>query len=192
MLLVMDPAPRSAPATNRRSIMRKVGIFALGAVLAAGAIAVAAEHGMHGRSGMHAMGGTHEMHMRHGGPGMMGGADRHLEWLSDELELTAEQQNAAKALHKGVRDEVEAIFDQQRDIHEAIGDMLDSANPDPAALGQKMIEGHALHAKMEAIHDKLRSEFKVLLTPEQQKKFEAIESDRMKMRHGPMGDRGEE
>jgi Spy/CpxP family protein refolding chaperone len=175
-------------------MMRKVGIFALGAVLAAGAIAMAAEHGMrgmHGTSGMHAMGDTHEMHMRHGGPGMMGDADRHIEWLADELELTADQQNAAKALHKGVRDDVEAIMDQQREIHEAIGDMLDSANPDPAALGQKMIEAHALHARMEAIHDKLRAEFKALLTAEQQKKLDAIESEHSEMRHrgGPFGER---
>ena len=176
--------------------MRKVGMFALGALLVTGAIAVAAEHGgcgTTGMSGMHAGGEMHEMHMRHGGPGMMGGEDRHLEWLADELELTAAQQDAAKALHKGVRDEVEAIFDQQRDIHEAIGDTLDAPNPDPTALGQKMIEAHALHAKMEAIHDKLRSEFKALLTPEQQKKFDEIQSEHMKMRHGgPMGEPDEE
>jgi Spy/CpxP family protein refolding chaperone len=173
--------------------MRKIGMFALAAMMAAGAVAVAREHGMrgmHGRGESHGMG---EMHMRHGGPGMMGDPDRHLEWLAGELDLTAAQQDAAKALHKGVRDEVEAIFDQQREIHEAIGDMLDGPNPDPAALGQKMIEAHALHGKMEAIHDKLRSEFKALLTPEQQKKFEAIESEHMKMRHGgPMGEADEE
>jgi Spy/CpxP family protein refolding chaperone len=171
-------------------------MFALGALLVTGAIAVAADHGMRGMQGMsarHAGGDMHEMHMRHGGPGMMGGEDRHLEWLADELDLTAAQQDAAKALHKGVRDEVEALFDQQREIHEAIGDMLDAANPDPAALGQKMIEAHALHGKMEAIHDRLRSEFKALLTPEQQKKFDEIQSEHMKMRHGgPMGEADEE
>ncbi len=156
--------------------MRKIWMFAAAAILIVGAVAVAQERGMRG---MHAMGETHDMHMRHGGPGMRGeGMDRHLDRMADELDLTAEQKDAAKKLHEGMRGQVDAIHTQQREIHEAIGDLLDGANPDAAALGQKMIEAHALHGRLETLHENMQKEFKALLTADQLKKFDELHSER--------------
>ena len=156
--------------------MRKLGMLLAAAILIGGGVAVAREHGGHGT------------YMRHGGPGE--GMDRHMEYVADKLDLTDEQRAAAKKLHEGVEDEVRGIFDQQRDIREAIDDMLDSANPDATALGQKMIEGHALRTRLQAIHESLQKQFKGLLNADQLKKFEQLESDHMRGpdMHGMPGD----
>jgi Spy/CpxP family protein refolding chaperone len=160
--------------------MRKIWMLGAAALLIIGAVAMAQDYGRHG---MRARGGAQGMHMRHGGPGMHGGGmDRHFEYMADELDLTAAQKEAAQKLHQAMREQADAVFTQERAIHEAMGELLDAANPDAAAIGQKVIEAHALRGRLKTLHETTHQEFKALLNAEQVKKFEQLESERPRFR----------
>jgi len=133
-----------------------------GAVALAGARVVAAdstEGPMHGR----------------GGPG---GAARYPG-------LTDEQKTQFQQLHQAQRPQLQALGKQLHDNHQRLQEELGAANPDPAAVGAIVIEGHGLQQQMRSLRDAGDKAFRALLRPDQQVKFDALQA----LRHqgGPMG-----
>lgn len=74
------------------------------------------------------------------------------------------------------------LHDQTRALHDEMEALLSQANPDPVAVGQKMIAMHALRAQMDAARQTMDSTVASVLTPEQKSKLEALRAARP---HGP-------
>ena len=151
--------------------MKKLLTLTAVAALAVSAAAVARGHG--------------PGHMRSHGDGAM--MERHMERIADELNLTTEQREAAKKLHEDSRERAEALHEQMGAAHQEIEEMLDSPNPDPTALGQKMIATRATRAELKALHEELFGQFRALLDADQQKKLDEIHSRRSEVRERRWG-----
>jgi Spy/CpxP family protein refolding chaperone len=104
------------------------------------------------------------------------------------LELTEEQQAAARDIFEQRRPEIEAIHEQLRENRTLLRESLESGNPDPTAVGELVIEGHALRQKGRTLREKSREAFEGLLTPDQKRKLEMLEAARAA--GGPRGRRG--
>jgi len=155
--------------------MRKLWMLVIALVLVAGG-AAAFEHGVR-RERMH--GGMHG-----GGYGMS--SERHFDHIAEKLELTAAQREAAKKLHQDVSEKSEALRDRMHAAHDAMEELFESANPDPTALGQRMLEARAARQELETLHEATMAEFKKLLDATQLAELEKLHSERgrMRMRHG--------
>jgi Spy/CpxP family protein refolding chaperone len=110
------------------------------------------------------------------------------------LELTEEQQAAARELREQRRPEMEALRDQLRENRTLLRESLESGSPDPTAVGELVIEGHALRQKGRALREESKEAFEGLLTSEQKRKLELLEAARIaggpRGRRGMMGRRG--
>jgi Spy/CpxP family protein refolding chaperone len=115
------------------------------------------------------------------GPGAFRGPARFLE-------LTEEQQEAARRIFEQQRPEMQALHEQMRENQELLREALESGNPDPTSVGELVIEGHALKEKGRALHQESKEAFERLLTPEQKRKLEMLEAARAV--GGPPGPRG--
>lgn len=128
-----------------------------------------------------------------GGPGAgeaFGAAPRLHRALAAFLELTEEQIEAARALRTEARAEAEPLITQLRRQGEALRALLDSANPDPAAVGQAILTLHELKGELRALRESYEADFEALLTPEQLDRFEAFKAAMRALRHGRAGRRG--
>ena len=144
--------------------MQKRALISAGlasAVVLAGAFATAQppEGPMHGR----------------GGPG---GSARYLG-------LTAEQKTQLRTLREAQRPQLRALGKQLHDNHQRLQAALGAANPDPAAVGAIVIEGHGLQQQMRKMREEGDQAFRALLKPDQQVKFDALQS--LRHERGPMG-----
>ncbi|HXK10247.1 MAG TPA: periplasmic heavy metal sensor [Vicinamibacteria bacterium] len=110
-----------------------------------------------------------------GGPG---GAARYLG-------LTAEQKTQFQQLHQAQRPQLQALGKQLHDNHQRLQDALAAANPDPAAVGAIVIEGHGLQQQMRKMRQDSDKAFRALLNPDQQVKFDALQA--LRHQRGPMG-----
>jgi Spy/CpxP family protein refolding chaperone len=113
------------------------------------------------------------------------------------LELTEEQQAVAREAFQKQRPEMEALHEQMREVREALRDSLETEAPDPLAVGELMIEGHALRGQARALREESKAVLESVLTPEQKQKLEALEAVRgmdgppgMGGRRGERGPRG--
>jgi Spy/CpxP family protein refolding chaperone len=112
------------------------------------------------------------------GPGM-GRGDRMARFLG----LTDQQQAEIKKLMEAGRGDHQGLWEKMKTNREAMEQALDSANPDPAAVGELAIEAHKLHQQMKALRDAQDTAIRDLLTPDQKVKFDAMKA----MRPGGMG-----
>ena len=91
------------------------------------------------------------------------------------------------ALSEQQQEQVRKVMDEQRPEHEALREKieknrdllqqaLESATPDPAAVGELTIEGHRLREQERALRDVQEKAFRGLLTAEQQVKFDAMKA----------------
>ena len=151
--------------------MKKLLTLAAVTAVVASTAAVAGEHGP-GHGGFRG----------HGERGSAATMERHLEYMADELKLTTEQREAARKLPSDSSERAEALHEQMRAAHDEVETLLDSANPDPTVLGQKMIAARAARDEMKALHEELFGQFRALLDAEQQKKLDEIDADRFQMR----------
>ena len=132
---------------------------------------------------------------QHGGRGPNGGGannapagvGRGPENLYNFLELTADQKTQWEALHEQFRASMQPIFEQQKALRDQIATLLDTASPDPAAVGALVISEHALREQVRTQHETLQNNLKALLTPEQLTKFEAFLAARGGGHRGPGG-----
>ena len=143
--------------------------LALGALVFGAALA-AAGHGDHGT----------RMRVRHG--------DHHggiwqSEHLARMLDLTAEQRSAAKELSDDFAAQAEPLWTSARDQRRQAHELLEGANPDATAIGQRMIAAHQIHQQLKALHDSFDAKFSALLDAEQREDFEKMREMR-KLRFG--------
>lgn len=146
-----------------RTIVRRASIAAL-------ALTVAAVLGV----GAHAAlaGGAH-----HG----MDVAE-HMAKLATALGLSDQQKAAARKLHEQTAARSAPLREQARLQHDEIEAMLESGSADPAELGQRLIEMHATHKKLEALHAQTFTSFRAQLSAEQRGKL-----DKLHQGHGRPG-----
>jgi Spy/CpxP family protein refolding chaperone len=123
-----------------------------------------------------------------GGP-RMGRVDGMARFLG----LDDAQKEQVKKLMEKRRPEHQALREQIEANAEQLKKSLESANPDPATVGEIAIEGHRLREQGRAIREAQDKAVRAILTPEQQGRFDAMralreEGGRMGghgMRHGP-------
>lgn len=126
-----------------------------------------------------------------------GGGGRHhrgpeavLRQMDRLLELTDEQTAALTAIFEGQRENAEADRAAQRDNREALKAELESANPDPAVVGQLMLAGRQFREQMQEQRQQLKEEIDSVLTAEQQATWEGFQKGRRGNGRGMRGPRG--
>lgn len=126
-------------------------------------------------------------------PGEDGPGPRGFRGPGRFLELTEEQQAAARDIFERRRPEMQALHEQMRENRTLLRESLESGNPDPTAVGELVIEGHALRQKSRTLREDSKAAFEGLLTPDQKRKLEMLEAARAaggpKGRPGMMGSR---
>jgi Spy/CpxP family protein refolding chaperone len=99
--------------------------------------------------------------------------------LKSFLNLTDSQiRQMQQAREKAGRDAVEkekALRPQIGEKHNALADLMDKDNADPAAVGKAMLEIRGLERQIRAAHEAARTAELSVLTPEQKTKFKAIQ-----------------
>jgi Spy/CpxP family protein refolding chaperone len=111
-----------------------------------------------------------------------GRADRMAKFLG----LSQQQQDQIRKLSEDRRGDRQVLWEKLKTNREAMQQALDSANPDPAAVGELAIEAHKLHQQMQALRDAEDKAIRDLLTPDQKVKFDAMKA----MRSEGMGGHG--
>jgi Spy/CpxP family protein refolding chaperone len=117
--------------------------------------------------------------------------------LAYALDLTTDQRAAFDRLRDQRIAEVKTLADQLRATDAELNVMLDAPQPEAAAVGQKLIALHEMHARMKGERRSFDAELLKILTPEQQAVYNALERLRaerpegmMTMRRGGMMMRG--
>lgn len=94
-----------------------------------------------------------------------------LERLSDELGLSAEQQEAIKAITERTRSEADVYRDQLRDQFGAMQGLMDAESFDEQAARALIAQKQAIMTELKILHMKQRFEIRDVLTPEQRNAF---------------------
>jgi len=121
-----------------------------------------------------------------GGPGM-GIGMRDGRCLIEYLDLTDEQVTAWQNLRDQLHSTLEPIREQRVALHEQIQAALTSEGTDACAVGQLMVQAHALGDQERAAREANQTSFVALLTAEQQTKYQQFKEVRGMCR----GDRGQ-
>jgi Spy/CpxP family protein refolding chaperone len=137
--------------------MKRTFALFLGAILLVGAAAFAAGAGGHWT-------GNGKM-MQH-----------RAAFLTKALNLTADQQAAAKKLHEDLAAQAQPLMAQHRQQMQEIKALLDGGSADAATIGQKTIDAHATGQQLKALHDDFTAKFSALLNPDQLTKFQQIQA----------------
>jgi len=116
------------------------------------------------------------------GPGM-----GRAEHMARFLGLSQQQQAEVRKVMEGQRADHQALWEKLKTNREATQQALDSANPDPAAVGELAIEAHRLHQQEQALRDAQDKAIRDILTSDQKVKFDAMKA----LRGGGMGWRPE-
>ena len=108
-----------------------------------------------------------------------------VEHLAQELDLTAEQKATAVQLQGELQSRAAPLHEQLAQHWNELNALLDSANPDAAELGQRLIATHALEGQMRALHLEYRTKLGAVLSPEQKAKLDRMNArgERERMVH---------
>jgi len=101
------------------------------------------------------------------------------------LDLTEDQKAAFQKLLEEQRPQMETLHKQMRDNHQKLDAALEGESPDPRTVGQIVIQGNALRKQAQAQREQASQALRGLLTPEQQAKFDALQSLREDGGFGP-------
>lgn len=105
---------------------------------------------------------------------------------ADYLDLTEEQQAAAKTIFGGVREQLGGQREARMALHQELREALDAPAPDAQAIGELVIEMHGLRGQFRTVLEAADSEFSALLTADQLDKWEHFKELRQRRRgHGP-------
>jgi Spy/CpxP family protein refolding chaperone len=148
--------------------MKRTLTLFLGVLLLVGASAFAVGAGGHWAAGDHAK------MMQH-----------HAAFLAKALNLTADQQAAAKKLHDDLAAQAQPLMAQHRQQMQEIKALLDGGNADAADVGQKTIDAHATRQQLKALHDDFTAKFSALLNPDQLAKFQQLQAAHPGHGHAP-------
>lgn len=141
--------------------MKKILTLAFCAALVVLGMGAALHSDDHGRGG-------HMRMMMHGDVGA----------LVAGLNLTDEQKAEGRKIHEETFAKAHPLMEQAREAMEKVHDLLDSSNPNPTEVGQRMIAAHAIHQQLKALHEDAMARFSALLTPEQLEKFKENQEER--------------
>ena len=92
------------------------------------------------------------------------------------LGLDEAQKEQVKTLLESRRADHQALWAQVRKNREQMKAALESANPDPVAVGELAIEGHRLREQGRALREAQDKALRGILTPEQQVRFDAMKA----------------
>jgi Spy/CpxP family protein refolding chaperone len=106
-----------------------------------------------------------------------------IDRIATALGLSEEQRATWEAAAQTFRTTTAPLHDQMRTLHDQIESLLSQANPDPTAVGEKMIAMHALREQMKAARETMDNTVASVLTPEQKSKLETLRAARP---HGPL------
>lgn len=98
--------------------------------------------------------------------------------LAAELELTAEQREAFRALRHDFEDALAPLLEHERERIQEVRTLLDRDDPDPYEVGKLTIEAHQGRLRIEALHVALREKLRSLLDAEQLERWQELESRR--------------
>lgn len=105
------------------------------------------------------------------------------------LNLSDDQKAAFQKALDAQRPQLQALHQQLRDNRSKLQEALQGDNPDPATIGQLVIQGNALMKQAKGLREQSSQTLRGLLTPDQQAKFDALQSLRQGG-FGPMGGPG--
>ena len=110
-----------------------------------------------------------QMHGPHG----KGMADMRMSatMMAKALNLTADQQAAAKKLHAELMAKAEPLMTQHHQQQAELKTLLDGVNPNATEIGQKTIAAHATEPQLKALHEDFKTKFTALLTADQKTKL---------------------
>jgi len=115
----------------------------------------------------HGPGGMHRMLFKGDGPPPL------VDMLKTQLDLTADQESAARDLETELRETMKPLHEQLMTLQSDLDKALDSG-ADAATVGNAAIAVHKLTKQMEAAHQEFHTSFADLLTPDQKAKFESF------------------
>ncbi|MGA7616791.1 MAG: Spy/CpxP family protein refolding chaperone, partial [Thermoanaerobaculia bacterium] len=92
------------------------------------------------------------------------------------LDLTAAQQAQWDALHETFRSDLQPLQEQRRTVATQLRELLSQSGPDPAAVGDLVIQEHSIGEKIRALRETLDGSLAALLTPEQKTRYEALKA----------------
>ncbi len=99
--------------------------------------------------------------------------------LKEYLNLSDTQiRDMEQAREKALReagDKEKSLRPEIEQKHLALANLLDTANPDPAAVGRAMLEVHGLEKQIRQAREAVRTSELNVLTPEQRTKFKAVQ-----------------
>ncbi|MEE8522348.1 MAG: Spy/CpxP family protein refolding chaperone [Thermoanaerobaculia bacterium] len=120
------------------------------------------------------------------------GPGRHFLPPPGYLDLTDEQIDAAQVIRDDLRQQVQALHQDHAALRQQLRDLLDGDNPDPAAVGELVIELHGERGQLRDALTAADAEFSTLLTEEQLVKWENFKELRGRRGHrGSGAGRGE-
>ena len=105
--------------------------------------------------------------------------------LTRFLGLSEQQQDQVRKLMEERRAEHQALREKVEKNREELRQALESANPDPAAVGELAIEGHRLRQQGRALREAQDKAVREVLTGEQQVRFDALRALRQEGTGGP-------
>jgi len=118
-------------------------------------------------------------------PGERGRWMGRAEGMTRFLGLSEQQREQVRKLMDERRAEHEALRERLEKNRDELQQALESANPDPAAVGELAIEGHRLHEQGRALREAQDKAVRSLLTAEQRVKFDAMKALREEGMGGP-------
>ncbi len=103
--------------------------------------------------------------------------DMHLQKMAQKLNLTAEQQAAAKQLAQDLQTKLAPLHQAQQALHTQLEAALAAPNPDAAAVGQLVIQIHQGHAQLKPAMDAFHQQLEALLNPDQLAQYKQMLAD---------------
>jgi Spy/CpxP family protein refolding chaperone len=103
---------------------------------------------------------------------------RHDAMLTKALDLTVDQQAALQKLRQEQAAKAQPLMAQRHQQMQEIHALLAGDNPDPAEIGQRMIDSRATGRQLKALHDDFTTKFSALLNPDQLAKFQQLQAAR--------------
>jgi Spy/CpxP family protein refolding chaperone len=120
-------------------------------------------------------------------PGERGPGRGRPDAMTRFLALSEQQQEQVRKAMDEQRPEHEAMREKLEKNRDLLQQALESANPDPVAVGELAIEGHRLHEQQRTLREAQEKALRDLLTAEQRVKFDAMKALREEGPGGPPG-----
>lgn len=94
--------------------------------------------------------------------------------VAQVLNLSPDQVTAFAGILQQRQTAIQPLIEQLQAKQQSIGQLLGAANPDPLAIGQALIDIHALQLQVGAANAASAKQFEQILTPDQLQRLNAI------------------